>query len=62
MHHSAGCVNTICLRRSLRPCGAPRGQGQLATALTWGFTGRVQADASMMRLVPWRGVRHRCAC
>ena len=39
MHHSAGCVNTRCLRRSVRPCGALGLPGRRAAAVTWDFTG-----------------------
>jgi hypothetical protein len=62
MHHSAGRVNTRCLRRSMRPCRALGVPGRLVTALTWNFTGPRATDASMMRLASWRGVHHRCAC
>jgi hypothetical protein len=42
MHHSAGCVNTRCLRRSVRHCRCRGVPGRLVTALAWDFTGRVQ--------------------
>jgi len=41
MHHSAGRVNTRCLRRSVRRCGAPGVPGRLGAAVTWDFIGRV---------------------
>ena len=62
MQHSAVRVNTRCLRRSVRPCGAlglpgaPRGCGDL------GLHSPPGSDATMMQLIPLRGVHHRCAC
>jgi len=41
LHHSAGRVNTRCLRRSVRPYGALGLQGRRAAAVTWDFTGRL---------------------
>jgi len=40
MQHSALCVNTRCLRRSVRPCGALGLPGRHAAAVTWDFTVR----------------------
>jgi hypothetical protein len=41
MHHSAGCVNTLCLRRSVPPYGAVGLPGRGAAAVTCGFMGRL---------------------
>jgi hypothetical protein len=41
LHHSAGRVNTRCLRRSVRPYGAAVPPGRRAVAVTWDFTGRL---------------------
>jgi hypothetical protein len=41
MHHPAVCVNTRCLRRSVRPCGALGLPGRRAVAVTWAFTVRL---------------------
>jgi hypothetical protein len=40
VHHSAGRVNTRCLRRSVRPCGAVSLPGRRAAAVTWDFKDR----------------------
>jgi hypothetical protein len=40
MHHSAVCVNTSCLPRSVRHDRLVDRRGCDAPALTWGFTGR----------------------
>jgi hypothetical protein len=62
MHHSAVRVSTRCLRRSVRPYGArglprrPRGCGDL------GLQGPPESDATMMQLIPLRGLHHHCAC
>jgi hypothetical protein len=40
MHHSAVRVNTRCLRRSVRACGAVGLTGCCAAAMTWDFIGR----------------------
>ena len=62
MHHSAVRVNTRCLRRSVRPCGAlglpsrRRGYGDL------GLHGPPGSDATMMQLIPLHGPHHHCAC
>jgi hypothetical protein len=42
--------------RCPRPAGAPCGYGDL------GLHGPPGSDATMMRLMPLRGVHHRCAC
>jgi hypothetical protein len=39
LHHSAGRVNTRCLRRSVRPYGAVGPAGRCAAVVTWDFTG-----------------------
>jgi hypothetical protein len=39
MHHSAVCVNTRCLLRSVRHDRLAGRRGCDAPALTWGFTG-----------------------
>jgi integrase len=41
MHHSAVRVNTRCLQRSVRPCGALGPPGRRAAAATWDFTVRL---------------------
>jgi hypothetical protein len=41
--------------RCCRAAGAPHGWGDL------GLHGRLGSDATMMRLMSWRGVHHRCA-
>jgi len=41
MHHSAVSVNTRCLRRSVRTCGALGLTGRRAAAVTWDFTVRL---------------------
>jgi hypothetical protein len=41
MHHSAGRVNTRCLRRSVRPYGALGLPGRRAAMVTWKFTARL---------------------
>jgi hypothetical protein len=41
MHHSALCVNTRCLQRSVRPYGAVGLPGRRAAVVTWDFTGHV---------------------
>ena len=62
MQHSAVRVNTRCLRRSVRPCGAlglpggRRGCGDL------GLHSPPGSDAMMMQLIPLRGPHHRCTC
>ena len=62
MQHSAVRVNTRCLRRSVRPCGAlglpggRRGCGDLGLHRPPG------SDATMMQLIPLRGPHHRCTC
>jgi len=62
MQHSAVRVNTRCLRRSVRPCGAlglpggRRGCGDL------GLHSPPGSDATMMQLIPLRGPHHRCTC
>jgi hypothetical protein len=62
MHHSALGVNTRCLRRSVRRCGAPRPAGAPCGHGDLGLHGPPGSDATMMRLMPLRGVHHRCAC
>jgi hypothetical protein len=39
MHHSAGCANTRCLRRSVRPYPALSGPEHGTVPVTCGFTG-----------------------
>ena len=39
MHHSAVCVNTRCLRRSVRACGAPAAGECRAVCVTWDVIG-----------------------
>jgi hypothetical protein len=41
MHHSADRVNTRCLRRSVRRCGAPICPERGATTMTWDFMARL---------------------
>jgi hypothetical protein len=41
MHHSAVRVNARCLRRSVRPGGAPGLPGRHVAAVTWDFTVRL---------------------
>ena len=41
MQHSAVCVNTRCLRRSVRPCGAVGRPGRRTDAVTCDFMGRL---------------------
>jgi len=41
MHHSAGRVNTRCLRRSVRLCAALGLPGRRAATVTWDFTVRL---------------------
>jgi len=41
MQHSPESVNTRCLRRSVRPCGALGLQGRRAAAVTSAFTVRL---------------------
>ncbi|HVB41477.1 MAG TPA: site-specific integrase [Streptosporangiaceae bacterium] len=41
MHHSAGRVNTRCLRRSVRPCDAVGLPERRVAAVTWDFMGRL---------------------
>ena len=41
MQHSAVCVNTRYLRRSVRPCGAVGLPGRRAAAVTRDFMGRL---------------------
>jgi hypothetical protein len=62
MQHSAVRVNTRCLRRSVRRCGALSLPERRAAMVTWDFMIPPGPDATMMRLMPLRGVHHRCAC
>ena len=62
MQHSALRVNTRCLRRSVRRCGAPRPAGAPCGYGDLGLHGPPGSDATMMRLMPLRGMHHRCAC
>ena len=41
MQHSAVCVDTRCLWRSVQPCDALGLPGHRAVAVTWDFTGRL---------------------
>jgi hypothetical protein len=53
--HALPAAQRAALRRP-RPAGAPCGDGDL------GLHGPPGSDATMMRLLPLRGVHHRCAC
>ena len=53
--HALPAAQRAALRRP-RPAGAPCGYGDL------GLHGPPGSDATMMRLMPLRGVHHRCAC
>ena len=62
MQHSAVRVNTRCLRRSVRPCGALGPPGGRRGCGDLGLHSPPGSDATMMQLIPLRGPHHRCSC
>ena len=62
MQHSAVRVNTRCLRRSVRPCGALGLPGGRSGRGDLGLHSPPGSDATMMQLIPLRGPHHRCTC
>jgi len=62
MQHSAVRVNTRCLRRSVRPCGALSLPGGRRGCGDLGLHSPPGSDATMMQLIPLRGPHHRCTC